>query len=146
MKWLKRRRLRKELKSYPRSHHDDQVDSLLYAMGWCPDDLRSKRKWWQFWKRRRKVAAVGLGKRARGKNLICTRPDLMIIDDMEADAIKAPPDKLARWYKEYQREVKWQPIDDLEYDYPFLEWLGSWKPFFFGNPISSRKIDPWNND
>lgn len=84
-KWKRVRKLRKELKSYPRTHHSDLVDSLLYAIGWCPSDLRPKRKWWQFWKRRTKVTVVGSEKRARGKNLICTRPDLLIIDDMEAN-------------------------------------------------------------
>lgn len=28
----------------------------------------------------------------------------------------------------------------------FLQWLGCWRSFFFGNPVSSRKPDPWNND
>lgn len=79
----RRWRLKKELKKYPQGRHSDLTDSFLYTMGWHPDNLKTKRRWWQFWKRRRRVTAVGSGKRARGKPLICTRPDLTIIDDFE---------------------------------------------------------------
>lgn len=105
MKWLKRRRLRKELKSYPRSHHDDRVDSLLYATGWRPNDLRPKRRWWQFWKRRTKIRGLGSDEQLRGRpSILGTKPDVLIIDDPEVDTIKAP-DELARWYKEYKTLV-----------------------------------------
>ena len=87
MKWLRgrklRQRLRQQLRDYPcRVHHSDLVDSLVYAVGWNSLDLRwTKRRWWQFWKRKVKIVDTGTGRQVVGRLRIETRPDLIILDD-----------------------------------------------------------------
>lgn len=62
--------------------HDDHPDPL-FGM-WDPSDIK-RRKWWQFWRRKRKVTIHGPGDRLRGEsNWPLRNPDVVIIDDPEA--------------------------------------------------------------